>query len=153
MSLMSRHLSPKEFHEKFYESGLGQIILEALEAPESEPDALVKTLSEGRYKNNWLESLNLLVKRELLLWWRDKYQIKAKIAQSKPINPLQNLRFVRFSRLIHLLFFFVSIDHGNCRRDALFPAKRYPKQCCRSFVSKLILCYCRRNDYCYQAIS
>jgi hypothetical protein len=25
--------------------------------------------------------LNLVVRRELLIWWRDKYQIKAKLAQ------------------------------------------------------------------------
>lgn len=89
-TLMSRHLSPEEFHEKFYESGLGQIILEDLETPEKEPDTLVKTLSKGRYRNSWFESLNLLVQRELLLWWRDKYQIKAKIGQSKQICFLKN---------------------------------------------------------------
>jgi ATP-binding cassette, subfamily G (WHITE), member 2, SNQ2 len=39
-------------------------------------------LASERYKNNGWKALKLVTQRELLLWWRDKYQIKAKIVQT-----------------------------------------------------------------------
>jgi hypothetical protein len=78
-------LTPDEFVEKFYSSDRGQAILKKLEQPTDNPEAatIIKEIGKAQFANSWRGSLKLLCRRELLLWWRDKYQIKAKIAQSK----------------------------------------------------------------------
>jgi len=81
-TLSKRHLST-DFQEKFYESSLGKSIRERLDAPHAGTPTSVKVAANCRYKNSWLDSVKLLSKRELTLWWRDKYQIKSKIARSK----------------------------------------------------------------------
>jgi hypothetical protein len=76
-----QHLSTDEFHKKFYESDLGQDIRERLDAPGGEAPATLKSLAKVRFQNSWYQSLKLLVQRETLLWWRDKYQIQAKLGK------------------------------------------------------------------------
>jgi hypothetical protein len=76
-----QHLSTDEFHKKFYESDLGLDIRERLDAPHGDPPASMKSMASVRFKNSWYQSLKLLVRRELLLWWRDKYQIQAKLGK------------------------------------------------------------------------
>ena len=74
-----RHLTPSEFSEKFYASPKGVAILEKLKTPvkatESDKDT-IKTIGSVVYANSALTSLRLLARRELLLWWRDKYQVR-----------------------------------------------------------------------------
>jgi len=81
--LTKEHLTTDEFVEKFYSSDKGKAILEELEAPVNADAEFVKKLAAERYANSWRTSLKLLARRELLLWWRDKYQIVAKLGQSK----------------------------------------------------------------------
>uniref|UniRef100_A0A7S2YLL6 ABC transporter domain-containing protein n=1 Tax=Entomoneis paludosa TaxID=265537 RepID=A0A7S2YLL6_9STRA len=42
----------------------------------------VRDMAKERYANSTMKSLKLVIQRELLLWWRDKYQLKAKIGQN-----------------------------------------------------------------------
>ncbi|GKY93223.1 hypothetical protein MPSEU_000290000 [Mayamaea pseudoterrestris] len=78
-----KHLTPEEFQERFEESKLGQEILEKLNAPNnSKHDENLVSMTKKKYANPWYKSLELLVRREALLWWRDKYAIKAKIVQT-----------------------------------------------------------------------
>jgi len=82
----SKHLTPAEFSERFYASTRGKAILEKLKAPirVSEKDTkTIKEIGASRFANGAHKSLKLLAQRELLLWWREKYQIQAKIMQSK----------------------------------------------------------------------
>lgn len=76
-SEMMKHLSTDEFVEKFYSSPRGNKILERLNAPSRDGADMVKTLGGKRFENSSFASLRLLIRRELKLWWRDKYQIKA----------------------------------------------------------------------------
>ena len=78
----TEHLTTDGFVEKFNASTRGQQVLEMLAAPVKDGTA-IENLGASRYKNPWYRSLRLLVQRELLLWWRDKYQIKATLAKGK----------------------------------------------------------------------
>eukprot|EP00547_Thalassionema_nitzschioides_P003473 CAMPEP_0194202806 /NCGR_PEP_ID=MMETSP0156-20130528/2735_1 /TAXON_ID=33649 /ORGANISM="Thalassionema nitzschioides, Strain L26-B" /LENGTH=1424 /DNA_ID=CAMNT_0038928407 /DNA_START=109 /DNA_END=4383 /DNA_ORIENTATION=+ len=80
------HLTPDQFHEKFYGSELGKKILEELEKPvDKNKNAHLENLDAirkwfgSRFRSTSYESLKLLVKRECLLWWRDKAGIKTRI--------------------------------------------------------------------------
>lgn len=83
-----KHLTTDEFHLKFYESEQGKKILKELESPikrtdnnkSLESDKVTKYF-RNKYRNSSLASLQLLVSRECLLWWRDKAGIKSRIAQ------------------------------------------------------------------------
>jgi hypothetical protein len=55
--------------------------MERVEAPVGEGGDKVRAVAEQKYGNSWLDSLKLVVRLELLLWWRDKYQINAKVGQ------------------------------------------------------------------------
>jgi hypothetical protein len=78
------HLSTAEFADKFNTSARGTVILEQVNAPfNTETGAFVEHMAAQRYANSWNKSLKLLIHRELLLWWRDKYVIVTKIIQSK----------------------------------------------------------------------
>lgn len=78
-------MTTDEFVEAFNKSQLGQAILQKLHEPSNDPEAaqMIKEIGSAKYANSWYGSLKLLCQRELLLWWRDKYQIKAKVMQSK----------------------------------------------------------------------
>lgn len=81
-ALLEKHLTPEEFRQKFNESALGQKILERIAAPVPKGGDAIKAMAANRYANSSKDSLKLVVRRELLLWWRDKYQIKAKVGQA-----------------------------------------------------------------------
>ena len=80
--LIKKHLSPKQFRQRFTESKYGQELLESVDAPVGEGADMIQEIAQRKYQNSALESLKLVGRRELLLWWRDQYAIKAKIAQN-----------------------------------------------------------------------
>jgi len=76
------HLSTDGFKRKFDESLMGQAIKENNEAPLLDKFKIKDVdILKKRYQNGSYRSMKLLLNRELLLWWRDKYQIKARVAQ------------------------------------------------------------------------
>lgn len=76
------HLTTEQFQEKFEESPHGKAIRDALQTPlGAEYKPAHKEKAAVRYHNSAYGSLKLLVQREMLLWWRDKYQIKARLLQ------------------------------------------------------------------------
>jgi len=83
-----KHLTTDEFYLKFYESQQGKKILKKLETPHEATSNNERSITDAikkyyrtRYRNSSLASLQLLVGRECLLWWRDKAGIKTRIAQ------------------------------------------------------------------------
>lgn len=76
-----KHMTTAEFKEKFDASELGKSIEAKQGAPDSKFGPETEAALSRRYKNSALTSLRLLVGRALLLWWRDKPALKAKIAQ------------------------------------------------------------------------
>jgi hypothetical protein len=78
-------------------------------------DALVKEMGR-RYRNSALASLKLLLKRECLLWWRDKAGIKTRIVQDLLMGLIAGTLFWQASddptSVLGILFqsvFFISI--------------------------------------------
>lgn len=59
--------------------------MERLGAPDNDEQEYkkIRSIAGVKFVNSWYTSMKLLVDRELLLWWRDKYQLKVKTAQSK----------------------------------------------------------------------
>lgn len=78
------HLSTEGFAKRFNESPLGEAIFTKLEAPMADGSS-VESLGATRYRNSPSRSLKLLVRRELLLWWRDKYQIQATVMKGATV--------------------------------------------------------------------
>lgn len=85
---MLQHLSTEEFSEKFMNSELGKNVASALETRVQGATFLDEALMERmqkwmkqKYRNSWGASLKLVVNREMLIWWRDKGQIRARVAQ------------------------------------------------------------------------
>lgn len=73
-----KHLTPKEFSDYFYNSPKGKAILEKLETPikaTAEDQDMIKSIGSVKYANSTITNMKLLAGRELLLWWRDKYQV------------------------------------------------------------------------------
>jgi hypothetical protein len=114
--LTKKHLSTDELRDKFYSSARGREILERVEAPVGEGGDKVREIAEKKFANSWSKSLKLVVRREVLLWWRDKYQIKAKLAQGMSWR-MTRLGFVssRFCLVLTMFLSFsvVSIDPGH----------------------------------------
>jgi hypothetical protein len=79
--LIEKHLSSVELRDKFYSSARGREIIERVEAPVGEGGDRLRGIAEKKFANPWSKSLKLVLHREVLLWWRDKYQIKAKLGQ------------------------------------------------------------------------
>lgn len=73
----------EEFHNIFYASEKGKAIIEKLNSPvNTEAKEEIEKIVRVKYQNPWWKSFKLVCSRELLLYWRDKYQIKAKIMQT-----------------------------------------------------------------------
>jgi hypothetical protein len=90
-----KHLSSEEFSTKLYESEQGKRIIAKVDAGvagQEEENAAFKQWMVQRYRNNWISSLNLLIKREMLLWWRDKTQIGARVAQGESNYAISRIR-------------------------------------------------------------
>jgi hypothetical protein len=79
--LIEKHLSSDELRDKFYASARGREIIECVEAPVGDGGDKVRVIAEKKFANSWSKSLKLVLRREVLLWWRDKYQIYAKLSQ------------------------------------------------------------------------
>lgn len=79
----AEHLTTAVFQERFDNSALGKNIKEQQEKPQRKLEPHIEVELSKRYRNSPLVSLKLLVGRELLLWWRDKPAIRAKIMQGK----------------------------------------------------------------------
>lgn len=76
------HLTADEFRVKFEESPRYKELLDSMDEPiTDEMRQQVDALAYVRYQNKWYNSLKIVVQREMLLWWRDKYQLKARIMQ------------------------------------------------------------------------
>jgi hypothetical protein len=75
-------LSSEEFREKFDSTDRAKFVREELNqaVPKVEGDPLAE-MASTHFANKSSRSLWLLGRREMLLWWRDKYQIKARIVQ------------------------------------------------------------------------
>jgi len=83
IELTKNHLTSAEFMERFYASERGKQILATLaNPPKSEDHDFIMDVVSQRYRSSHFDCLKLVVTRELLLWWRDKYAIKAKVGQS-----------------------------------------------------------------------
>lgn len=78
----AKHLSSEEFKEKFDSTeSAKEVRLSNDEAvPEKDGEPLIEIASK-HFQNSSYRSMKLLAAREMLLWWRDKYQIKARITQ------------------------------------------------------------------------
>ena len=76
-------LTTEQFQQRFDESAQGKAIRDLNKEPlpkeyqELQQSKRIKTY----YHNSGYNSLKLLVRREMILWWRDKYQIKARLMQ------------------------------------------------------------------------
>jgi len=80
---MKAHLSVDDFHEAFYASEKGKTIIEKLKSPPNlEAKEEIEKFVATKFRNPWYKSLKLVIGRELLLYRRDTYQIKAKILQT-----------------------------------------------------------------------
>jgi hypothetical protein len=95
---------------------LGRSIIEEIEAPSNVPDAAIAKWMKKKYINTWYASLKLLVDREMLLWWRDKNQIYARLAQDLIMGVIAGTLFWQGSddpqSVMGILFqsmFFVSV--------------------------------------------
>ena len=79
-------LTSEQFSQTFYESERGKCILASVGEETKFQDAETKNYIHyigERYRNSHLAALKLLVQREMLLWWRDKTQIQARLAQGE----------------------------------------------------------------------
>jgi len=78
----AKHLTSEEFKERFDATESAKKVRSELAepVPEEEAEPLIE-LSSRHYQNSSFRSMRLLAAREILLWWRDKYQIKARIVQ------------------------------------------------------------------------
>lgn len=110
----------EEFSQKFYESELGKSILKKLDSEleglQDENEALKEWMKQT-YRNDWYGSLKLLVQREMLLWWRDKTPLYARIGQGKQIR-LHGMQSPRMSPYV-----FVRSCNGACCRDIVLARK------------------------------
>ena len=80
----SQHLTSEEFKVKYDASLRAQNIRAANEAAWPEKDKLTKEQQQNfgmKYRVSTWKSMRLVVGREMLLWWRDRYQIKARLMQ------------------------------------------------------------------------
>jgi hypothetical protein len=80
--LIGMHFSAEQFRQKFSESQQGQALVELLSTPTGEDGSMIRLIGQQKFQNSSFQSLKLVCRRELLLWWRDKYAIKAKMAQN-----------------------------------------------------------------------
>lgn len=75
------HLSNEEFAQKFNESERGQEIRMKLQEPPKGLPLKDKPGLNQKYANSALRSIKLVIRRELLIWWRDKTKRIARLIQ------------------------------------------------------------------------
>jgi hypothetical protein len=79
-----KHFSAEDLQYSFNASQHGKAKKAELSGPED--TVLIDTLHDDlaiKFRNSSWTYAKLLVGRELLLWWRDKYQIRARLMQGK----------------------------------------------------------------------
>ena len=82
-NVKDRHLTPEQFRERFHESDIGKALMDVVNGPiDGTARDVIQTMAKTKYFNTSYKSLQLVVRRELLLWWRDKPAIKAKVMQT-----------------------------------------------------------------------
>lgn len=78
----AKHLTSEEFKEKFDATQQAKQVRRELEETVPEENGVpLRDIASSHFQNSWRRSMKLLIDREILLWWRDKYQIKARIMQ------------------------------------------------------------------------
>jgi ABC-2 type transporter len=78
-----KHMTPEEFRKRFHESEIGLALMDVVNGPiDATSRDVIKEMAKTKYYNTSFKSLQLVVGRELLLWWRDKPAIKAKVMQN-----------------------------------------------------------------------
>ena len=79
----ARHLTPEQFRERFHESELGKRLMDQVQGqPDMAARDMILKMAETKFHNSSIQSLKLVMQRELLLFWRDKSAIKAKVLQN-----------------------------------------------------------------------
>jgi hypothetical protein len=83
----AKHLTSEEFKEKFDMTQQAEVVRRQIEEPVPEEKGKpLFDIASSHFQNKWYRSLKLLIGREMLLWWRDKYQIKARIMQGMSLD-------------------------------------------------------------------
>ena len=75
------HLTNEEFAQKFNESERGQEIRRKLQEPPKGVSLKDKPGLNQKYANSALRNIQLVIRRELLIWWRDKTKRIARTIQ------------------------------------------------------------------------
>jgi hypothetical protein len=89
----AKHLTSEEFKEKFDATERAKEVRREINEPVPEEKGKpVVEISSKHFANPTFRSMRLLAAREMLLWWRDKYQIKARIAQGSCSGNVSLLR-------------------------------------------------------------
>ena len=79
----SKHLTPEQFRKRFHDSDIGLALMDVVNGPvDATSRDVITHIAKTKYYNTSFKSLKLVVRRELLLWWRDKPAIKAKVMQN-----------------------------------------------------------------------
>jgi ABC-type multidrug transport system ATPase subunit len=79
----ARHLTPEQFRERFHASELGKSLMDVVQGPtDMEARDMIQQMAQVKFHNSSFQSLKLVMQRELLLFWRDKPAIKAKVMQN-----------------------------------------------------------------------
>jgi ABC-type proline/glycine betaine transport system ATPase subunit len=93
-AVSSKHLSPDQFRERFHESEAGKTLIERVNSPANKMGSeMIKDIAKHKFQNSSFKSLQLVAQRELLLWWRDKGAMRAKLAQDTVIGVIGGTLF------------------------------------------------------------
>lgn len=78
----AKHLTSEEFKEAFDSTERAKEVKREINEPVPGEDGVpLIEMASDHFQNSSYRSMKLLAAREMLLWWRDKYQIKARIVQ------------------------------------------------------------------------
>ena len=75
------HLTNDEFAQKFIDSQRGEEIRRKLQEPPAGVSLKDKPGLSQKYANSALQSIKMVIRRELLIWWRDKTKRIARLIQ------------------------------------------------------------------------
>jgi ABC-type multidrug transport system ATPase subunit len=79
----SKHLTPDQFRERFHDSDIYKALLDIVNGPtDGEAREMIQLIAKQKYHNTPFKSLQHVMRRECLLWWRDKPAIMAKVIQN-----------------------------------------------------------------------
>lgn len=121
----AKHLTSEEFKEKFDATERAKEVRREINEPvPAEKGEPLVEISSNHFQNPTFRSMRLLAAREMLLWWRDKYQIKARIAQGSCSENVSLLRLTTACNVIcslaHVsILLLYRFNHGNHLRYSL----------------------------------